>query len=416
MAESVRDDLVSTLLPCSYGGVPFLYDTASTIGGRRATARAILHSDEQIVSDVGLKQRTRNVRGYIAAQEQPNSTDGTAVVTRTYAEHRATLLAAFEDPTPKTFVHPIEGAITGLVAVNFSVDEGQNEWGLGRVSVEFIRDTQQPTPVPDFGSGPAVLAAADEANASLFDSLAKRWKMDPAVVGVFEDGLAKAKAAFSALQDIANEGEVLLDAVDSVAAATSEGIASAARLIALPQQLANEVGNALAVLASAFPTALAAFEGMVQGFGFGDVDFSIDLRAPSARLRKENADAMNAAMNGALLAEAYRFGTGIDFVTLDEIDRVESTLDAQHGALIDSGSATSESLDALENLRTAFASYLDRARLAARKLVAEDTAPTTPRVLAYALYESDELTQTLAGLNDVLPYQLVAGRVTVLSS
>lgn len=416
MAESVRDDLLSTLLPCSYGGVACLWDSGSTIGGQRATARPILHSDEQIVSNVGLKQRVRNMKFFIAAQEQVNPETGEAIVTRTYAEHRATLLAAFDDPTPKTFVHPIEGAITGLVAANYAVDETQNEVGLGRVSVEFIRDTRQPTPVPDFGSASVVSAAADEARGSFLDSLASRWKMDPAVVGVFEDGLAKAKAAFSAMQDIANEGEVLLDAVDEVAAATSEGIAAAARLIALPQQLANEVGNALAVLASAFPTALSAFEGMVLGFGFGDVDFSIDLRAPSARLRKENADAMNATMNGAFLAEAYRFGAGIEFVTLDEIDRVEGILDAQHAALIDSGSASVEALDSLENLRVAFASYLDVARLSARKTVSDDTAPTTPRVLAHALYESDELTQTIAGLNDVLPYQLVAGRVTVLSS
>lgn len=414
--ESVRGDVLSTLLPCSYGGVPLFFDSGSTIGGQRANARPILHSSEQIVSNVGTKQRTRNFRLFLAQREAIDARTGDLVVDLTYAEMRRALLAVFEDPTPKTFVHPLEGAITGLVAVNFAVDEGQNEWGLGRVTVEFIRDTRKPTPVPDLGVASAVVAASEQTRASFFESLAERWGIDTSVVGVFEDGLTKARAAFDSMQQIANEAETLTDGLEAFTAAMSEGLAAVAATIALPQKLANDLANSLDVLTSIFPTAVTAFEGMVRGFGFGELDLSIDLSVPSARIRKANKDAMDATINGAYLAEAYRFATGIEFVTLDEIESVESRLDAQWEAILDAGTATPESLDSLENLRTAFASYLDRARLSARKVVPDDTAPTTPRTLCFALYGDDALTRTIAGLNGVLPYQTLAGRVSVLSS
>ena len=419
MAESVRDNILATLLPCSFRGVPFLFDGGSVVGGHRATERGILHSTEQIVSVVGLRQRAYSIQGFIAARESVDQTSGTesaVTVGATYSEHRAALLAAFEDPEPATFVHPIEGAIQGLIAHAFSISERQDEWGRGSVSVEFIRDTRKSTPVPDLGVAGVVLGAADASKASFLDSLVERWHVDPAIVGAYEDGLTKARAAFETMQTIADEAEQLTDAVDAVAQVMSEGIAAATRLILTPARLAQDIGGALSVLATIFPSAVTAFDGMVNGFTFGDLDFSIDISAPSAQTRKGNADAMNVTMKGVFLAQAYAFATGIDYVTLDEIARVEGLLDDQFGAIVDAGTATSESLDTLENLRTAFASFLDRARLSARRTTIDDTAPTTPRVLAYGLYGEDSLAATLAGLNGVLAYETIAGRVTVLSS
>lgn len=416
MADSVRDDILATLLPCSFGGVPFLFQSGTVIGGHRATERPILNSSEQILSNVGVRQRSYAVRGFIAQRESVDPESGEVIVERTYADHRRALLAALEDPEPATFVHPTEGAIQGLLARSFAVDENQDEWGMGRVFVELIRDTRRPTPVPDLGVASAVVAAAEESKGSFLDSLAEKWGVDTSIVGSFEDGLAKAKEAFNSIQNIVNEAETLADAADAIAATVSEGIAAAATLITLPQRLATTIGNAVSVLASAFPTAVAAFEGMILGFSFGDINFSIDTSTPSGRLRAENNAAMNATMKGVYLAEAFRFATGIEFLTLDEIERVEGLLDDQFNAIVDLGASTAESIDTLENLRTAFASFLDRARLSARKTVQEDTAPITPRTLAFAIYGDDALTETLAGLNGVFAYETLSGRVTVLSS
>lgn len=416
MAASVRDDLLSTLLPCSFGGVPFGFESGTVTGGHRATERPILNSSEQILSNVGLRQRAYAIRGYIAARESIDAATGEIKVVQSYAEHRRALLAAFENPEPQTLVHPIEGAIQGLLARSFAIDETPDEWGRGSVSVEFIRDTRRPTPVPDLGVASAVVAAAEKAKASFLESLAEKWGVDISIVGSFEDGLTKAREAFDSVQTIANEAETLTDSVDALAAVTSEGIAAAATLITLPQRLATSIGNAVSVLASVFPTVSAAFEGMILGFSFGDVDFTIDGSTPSAQLRRDNAAAMNATMKGVYLAEAYRFASGLDFLTLDEIERVEVLLDDQFNAIIDLGSATTEAIDTLENLRTAFASLLDRARLSARKTVQEDVSLTTPRVLAHDLYEDDALTETIAGLNGVFAYEALSGRVTVLSS
>lgn len=416
MADDVRDDILSSLLPCSYGGVPFLFQSGTEVGGHRATERPILHSSEQLVSNVGPRQDAFNLRGYIASRDEVDAATGDIRTERTYKEHRDALRAVFKDPAPKTLVHPLAGAVQGCVARSWAIDEEQDAWGCGKVSVEFIIDTSQATPVRDLGIASAVVEAAEVSKASFLAALVEKWNVDPATVGAYEDGLTKAREAFTAMQNIANEAETLTDSLDALAAATSEGIAAATTLIMTPQRLATDIGNALSVLASVFPTAVTAFDGLVNGFSFGDLDFTIDLDDPSARIRKQNADAMNAAMKGALLASAYAFATGIEFGTLDEIERVEGLLDEQANAIVDLGTATSEALGSMEDLRTAFAAFLDRARLSARRIVSDDTAPCTPRTLAFALYGDDALAGTLAGLNGVLSYELLSGRVTVLSS
>lgn len=413
MAESVRNDPIAMRLPASYGAARFLFESSSVVGGRRATERPILHSDEQLVSDVGLRQRAYALRGWVAARESVGE-DG--LDSETYKAHRDALLAAFEDPTPKVLVHPIEGAIPGLVARSFSIDEAENEWGIGRVSVELIRDTRRATPVVLTAIAADVVARAEESKATTLQALAERWSIDPAVVGSYEDGLTKARAAFEQVATIANEAETITDAADRLASVVSEGVAAATATIAVPQRLVLDLGAAFVTLASAFPTVSAAFEGMILGFDFGDFDAAIDLTVPSAASRKRNADAMNVAVKAHLLADAYAFASGLDFLRLDEIDRVEGLLNDQLGAIHDLGTAEPEVLDGLEEARAAFSALLDRARLTARRVVAEHVAPMTPRTLAFALYGDDALAATLAGLNGSYAYQTLSGAVSVLSS
>lgn len=416
MSEPIAADLYSSLLPCTYGGVRLPFESGSVVGGRRATERPVLHSDDQVVSDVGLRQRAYAIRGWVAAREEIDPATGNVFATETYKQHRKALLEAFEDKTPKVLVHPIEGAIPGLIARSFSIEEVQNEVGVGRVSVEFIRDVRSATPEPEGGVASAVVAASEEAKQTTLQALASKWGVDLAVVGAYEDGLAKAREAFDQIASIANEAETLTDAADLLAQTVSEGVAAATYAILTPQRLVTDLSNAFTVLATAFPTALAAFEGMILGFDFGDLDFSIDLSVPSASSRKQNSDAMNVAMKAHTLADAYGFATGIDFGTLDEIERVEGILADQHAAIVDLGTADPELLDSLENLRVAFASFLDRARLTARRTTTESVAPTTPRALAFTLYGDDALAPTLAGLNDRYAYELLAGSTRVLSS
>lgn len=413
MAESVRNDPIAMRLPASYGAARFLFESSSVVGGRRATERPILNSDEQLVSDVGLRQRAYALRGWVAAREAVGEE---GLDSETYKAHRDALLAAFEDPTPKVLVHPIEGAIPGLVARSFSIDEAENEWGIGRVSVELIRDTRRATPVVVTAIAADVVARAEESKATTLQALAERWSIDPAVVGSYEDGLAKARAAFEQVATIANEAETLTDAADRLASVVSEGVAAATATIAVPQRLVTDLGAAFVTLASAFPNVYAAFEGMILGFDFGDFDAAIDLTVPSAASRKRNADAMNVAVKAHLLADAYAFASGLDFVRLDEIDRVEGLLNDQLEAIHDLGTAAPEVLDGLEETRSAFSALLDRARLTARRVVPEHVAPMTPRTLSFALYGDDSLADTLAGLNGRFAYQTLSGAVSVLSS
>ena len=121
MADDGRNELISRLLPASFRGVRFFVRGIATSGGRKATERPIVNSDEQAVDDVGKMQRVYDVGAYVTAIYESTANDTSISVP--YAQQRDLLLAALEDRTPASFVHPIEGRIDNLVARSWMLDE-----------------------------------------------------------------------------------------------------------------------------------------------------------------------------------------------------------------------------------------------------------------------------------------------------
>lgn len=417
MAESAREDLVGSLLPASFRGVPFYVESILVAGGRKVTERPILNSDAQVVDDIGMRQRSYTVRGYIAERAAPDATQETGVrVVTTYADQRRAIIDALEAKDPGTLVHPIEGTITGLVAREFLVDESVSEVGIGRLTITLSRETERATPIVEVGMVEEIGQRAQAIEDTFLARFADRWHIDTAVVGAYEDGLTKAQSVFETMQDLANEAEQVASAVNAFSSMVSEGTAAAARLILSPLDLVASLRNAFATLDSIFPTASAAFDGLVEGFTFGDLDFAIDLTVPSAALRKANSDVMNVTIKALYLGAAYEAATGIEFLTVDEIDRVDGILSDQHEAILALGTADADSIASLEEMRSSFSEFLRAARLTARRITTDSISIATPRTLAFALYEDDALTPVLAALNDVYSYETVSGSVQVLSS
>lgn len=413
MTAPVREEVENTLLPCSFRGVQFYWEGGSIVGGRKATEGPIVVSDEQIISDVGLRQRAYSIRGLIAVRTQVGE-GGESTVAQTYADHRRTLLAALESSEPATFVHPIEGTVTGLVARSWSLDETFSELGIGRIGIEFIRDTTRPTPVIEIGAADLVAETAETARSTALAEFASKWNVDPSIVGAYEDGLAKTRDAFAAVQRSADEAQTVASQINGFASAISTATADAARLIQTPLVLANALAGVFDSLRSIYPTAAAAFDALALGFGYGGLDALPDADSPSSIARRLNVETMNASMNILFLSNAYEAASGLSFLTLDEIDRVDAVLGKQHDSLLDVVDA--ETVDALEELRAAFSDVLSAARLTAYRLTRENVSPTTPRALAFVLYGSDELADTLAALNGRYSYELLDGETTVLSS
>ena len=75
MADDGRNELISRLLPASFRGVRFFVRGIATSGGRKATERPIVNSDEQAVDDVGKMQRVYDVGAYVTAIYESTAND-----------------------------------------------------------------------------------------------------------------------------------------------------------------------------------------------------------------------------------------------------------------------------------------------------------------------------------------------------
>jgi prophage DNA circulation protein len=414
MSAPIREGFENTILPCSFRGVRFFWESGSIVGGRKATEAPVIFSDEQLVSDVGKRARAYSIRGIIAARTQPDAS-GSAQTVETYAQARRSLLEALESGTPGTFIHPIEGTVTGLVARSWSLDETFSELGIGRIGIEFILDTSRATPVVEVGAADLVAERAEVARETALDAFAARWNISPAIVNAYDEGLASTRSAFAAIQRSADEAQTTASGINGFAAAIAKGTADAARLIQTPLLLARSISGAFQALRSVYPTAKAALDGLALGFEYGDFDLVGDTTTNPGRLRQANSDAMRAAMRIMFLTNAYEAAAAISYLTLDDVDEVDRLLAAQHVAILGLASVDAETADELEKLRAAFSELLGAARLTAYRLTRESIAPTTPRALAFALYGSDELAPNLAALNGRYSYELLDGDVTVLS-
>ena len=449
MADDGRRELWATLEPSTFRGVPWFIESISVGGGRKATPKPILNSSEQVVDDVGRKQRTYQVRGYITAQyKKANSSaadtladieaetqaraererrtgvteDGpinlgsnVGSISQDYREIRQLITSALEATGSGSLVHPIEGEITNLVCVDFSIDESMKEVGIGRISATFVRETTTPIPEPVTGAKESVLGQADALDAAADAEITGNWAVSTSFVQGVENAGAKLTAAYEKALDVVKTVETVTEVFDQFQRDIAELQADVFEVVGDAVAVADSIKGVFASINSIFPLPSAAFQALQNGFDFGDTDVSFDFTTPSGKQKKANFDAANASQQCRYLSQAYRTALDLTYVTTDDVSTVEQILEAQHDKIVDGDAASDELKDALTALRESFFDFLADARLNARALVTEDVTTTTPRVLAYLLYDSDEDADTISGLNNVRSYETISGAVTVLS-
>lgn len=451
MADDGRREIWATLEPSTFRGVPWFIETISVAGGRKATAKPIVNSDQQVVDDVGLKQRVYKVQGYITAKYRTSKATPAETITaineavdqraareaktgvletgpviadtalgsiqRDYREVRLALSGAFEAVGSASLVHPIEGEIENLICKEFSIDESMKDVGIGRVAATFVRETTTPIPEPVVGAIQSVLAFATLADAAADAAITgpAGWAVTQALVNGFEAAAAKVSDFYDKALEVSKSVATVADEMDQFIRDVAALEAIVFETVATAVGVADSVKGVFAAISGVFSLPAAAFQALQNGFDFGDTDINFDISTPSGKQKKANFDAMNVATKCRYLNEAYRVGTELDYITTQDVADVEAILEAQYRKIMDDPATDPCVRDALTALRESFFDFLGAARLQARSLVEEDVATMTPRVLAYQLYEDDADTATLAGLNGVAAYETISGAVTVLS-
>lgn len=380
----------------TYKGVPFLMTSGTVTGGNKNVVHSYPNSNRQTVENLGQTPRSFPVNILLSSEA--------------YASKRDALLAAFEDGKPGPLVHPFYGRIENVIAGPYTLTEDFTNLGSGTITVTFLIHNGPGVPQ---AAGVTVSAVAKSNEVSCGKSganLGANFKVTPGYLGSFESAtasVADASLAFKKSLAPLDEASEYLSAAEALAT-------ESAALIMAPANLALRITDMFERATTLFDDPVHALKHYSGFFGFGD-GAARAVPVTAAQLQAaSNKTLFDSTMNVHALGYAYGAASQIDYETVDDVEKVSSAIEAQYQSVLLSDGTDTDTRESLADLRQLALTFLDAAKLSARRVIDVRVSPTTARLLAFRYYGNDDQGEAVANLNSGNVSNL-AGTVKVLT-
>lgn len=380
----------------SYKGVPFLLANGTTTGGNKNIVHQYPNSDRQTVENLGNTPRSFALNIIIPSTN--------------YVQRRDALLAAIEEKTPGPLIHPLYGRVDNVIAGPFSLSEDLTELGDGKLSITFLIDDGPQVPQQAALTVRSVVTAKDAVETANRANMVQNHKVTPGFLGSFQSTLDSIQAAATAFVTSA----VPIDDGSEYFAQAQALSDEAATIAQDGGAIADSIKAQYTAAQALFSEKRREFEFMKAKFGFGESNGGAEAKTAAQLEKKQNKELFDALMRVSALSYAYVAAVQLDFTSLDDVNEVDTTLEAQYDALVDLAGVDTDTRDALADLRQLAQEFLDEAKLTARRIIDVYTQPTTARLLAFSYYGDDEQGEAIAELNGGEVSNL-AGNVQVLT-
>lgn len=395
MADSSR------ILSGSYKGVAITIDGGGLSGGRKVAVKQFPGRDTQSVEDLGKKPRAYSLDIIISDKQGQD-----------YFAYRDALIAVLEEGGPGELIHPLYGRIENIVAVSYSLNERFAEFGAATVSVQFELDSSTGIPVRSENVATQLAASNDAVRSAAKQNIENNFKVSTAYPDNFSSAAEDVGSAIDAAMKASSYRGEIVQGYSEYMAEINKFSADINRAISSPQSLAGSYDSMLAGINNLYQSARVKFDAYRSLFGFGGDRGKTDTAARAERQR--NADALAAMVNASALGFAYLAAPSVDYATTDEIDSFAAQLDGQY-RLVMTSEADQATKDAMAEMRIKTLQALDEVRINTSRVITVETTPTTARLLAFSYYGSDDLGETIAGLNGIDDVSFVSGSVKVLT-
>lgn len=383
----------------SFNGVPFLIKKAVTTGGRKLATHEFVRSDIRFVEDLGLKNRVFHITGIISGFD--------------YLTKRNNLLRELELPGQGLLQHPLYGRVL-VTALPFSNNEDLQKAGMAVIDMQFEEGSAQSQPLPNaFFSNALAERLAAELLSFLRAELAEKYRV-PASAGNFADAIS---------QNV-NTGNFFGDALNSVGQNANTDEYSKAlenynlnttAFVTDPESLATSVNDLVDKSQLLFEDPADTFNFLQQGFDFNSVGIDLESDTPSNTERTSNRKAIVDMLRGMNLGAAYSQASQIKFLLAEDLQTTKDALDDAFNDILNNDRMNNESIDKLEELRTAATNIFDQeeVNLFRIEIVQVQTQPVA--IIAFSHYGDTALEDELISLNEVANPSFVSGEFEVLA-
>lgn len=387
------------LHPASFRNVPFLAFIATTAGGRKTITHEFVNSNNRKVEDLGLLNKTFNLTAVITG---PN-----------YTAKRNALISALEESGPGPLVHPFFGRVN-VVAKPYSVAEDMTALGEARFTLVFERENDESgQPKASTATQANIDKKADLAQAQLSLDVADNFAVDLANPRNFVNAQNQLGDVYDSFSSISQTFSHNISGINNFNSTIEDFNADILSLINDPEALGNSLVNLFDTMRDVAPSSKDLLDGLNKFFSFGADDIVIMETTEERKERARNRQTINNSIAAGALVDSYRTIVEIDFDTVDDIDEEQARLNNQFESVVSNLPADTQII--VGELRNLVRSYLDNARISAKRVISLEINSQPAQILAYSLYGDLDNTEKIIELNGIKDVSFVSGTVQVIT-
>ncbi len=389
------------LKTAKYKGVEFAIESMPTTGGNRLIKFNYPGSNKQSIEVQGKAPRSFTLTAIIPHEN--------------YYQERDNLLRVLEDGQTGVLTHPTFGDVENVINGVYSLTETINDLGRAKIVIPFEVDDAPGIPQQSGDLVSQVQQQSDVLNTQLAADAADNYEISSMFPANFTDGLNNVAAIAAAFTDVSLLQTPTNGDLSGFQETLNAFSSSAGELISDPSLLGSSLGAIFEDLNNLYDTPEQAFDVIKSLFGFGDNDPIAKTNTVGRIERNNNRGTLRTNMKTQALSYAYLNAAQLNYQTTDDLDQVQTDLEAQYLDIRDNQLVTNETQEQIDRLRVQAQDTLDQVRVNTSQVITIETRRQPLSVLVYSYYGSTELTDTIAELNNIKENAFVEGSVQVLA-
>lgn len=405
--------LLDELFPASYKGAEFLIEKAKTDGGRKDALHEFPNSDKQNVEDLGLKPRTYRITGIISGNN--------------YIQKRDRLLRKLEEGGKGALIHPFYGNLSDMVCRTFSLNEDLTRLGDASITMVFTISDDIGIPVASESTVSVLNAANEKVQSGVGSDIENGFSVSRKFRESFTDASDTLNRVFDAFDENTKIVSQLTSGTNEFSSLINEFSTNINNLVRQPQALADSINNLFMNVNGLYATAENTLDVFKQFFDFDDDENRLPLGTVSRTERQRNNDVIKQSIQLSALNYAYLNSAQTDFLTVDEIDELADTLEAQFEKVVSINDTLNKDLEGqqtdlgtqtindLKDMRTQTQNFFENAKLTTNQVIDIYTQEIPVRVLAYQYYGETDSAEDLISLNNDPNVSFYKGDVEILT-
>lgn len=394
--------ILERLLSASYKNVSFLVTSADTPGGFKFVKHVFPNSSNQIIEELGVKQRTYNITAIISGDD--------------YFERRNRFLEVLEEGGVGILVHPLYGTLNNIKATNWTPIEDFNSLGEFKISIVFEVDTGQSIPVEASNT----ISTINQSNELVTQEVDTNVTNNYFITNTFTENFTDAINQANDVVDYFNKNTSFLavdaDKIDTFSNELSNFSSNIVSLIKNPQDLVDSISNLFNIVDGLYPTIESTLTVFKKFFDFGDSDSEIKETTTIRLQRKNNRDLIRSTMQVQALSYSYLNVSQIQFSSIVDLNENSSTLEDQYQKVINLDGLSDRAISAITDMRVEVQEFFKRQRITINQIVSIDTKKTSTRLLSFQYYGSTDNADTISSLNSLTDISYISGKLDIITA